>query len=206
MSSRPELRAKARQRLGGGIFSTNWLLALLAIVIVSAISSAVSFTGIGPLILVGPLYFGLAAFFLSLARGKEQGDLADLFKGFTDGGFVRLLLLGLLQSIFVFLWSLLFLIPGIVKKYSYSQSIYLAYDHPDWEWKQCIDESRRIMNGHKWQLFVLDLSFIGWYIVGMLVCGIGVLWVYPYQEAAHAEFYEELTAETVVDGTATVEG
>ena len=197
MSSRPELRAKARQRLGGGIFATNWLLALLAIVIVSAICSAVSFTGIGPLILVGPLGFGLAAFFLSLARGKEQGDLADLFKGFTEGGFVRLLLLGLLQSVFIFLWSLLFLIPGIVKSYSYSQSLYLANDHPDWDWKQCIDESRRIMNGHKWQLFVLDLSFIGWYIVGMLACGIGVLWVYPYQEAAHAEFYEELTAETV---------
>ena len=157
MSSRPELRAKARQRLGGGIFSTNWLLALLAIVIVSAIMSAVGFTGIGPLILVGPLYFGLAAFFLSLARGKEQGDLADLFKGFTDGGFVRLLLLGLLQKVFILLWTLLFFIPGIVKRYSYSQAIFLAYDHPDWDWKQCIDESRRIMNGHKWQLFVLDL-------------------------------------------------
>ena len=197
MSSRPELRAKARQRLGGGIFATNWLLALLAIVIVSAISSAVSFTGIGPLILVGPLGFGLAVFFISLTRGKENADLADLFKGFTDGGFVRLLLLGLLQSVFIFLWSLLFLIPGIVKSYSYSQAIFLAYDHPDWDWKQCIDESRRIMKGYKWKLFVLDLSFIGWYIVGMLACGIGVLWVDPYRQAARAEFYEELTAETV---------
>lgn len=206
MSSRPELRAKARQRLGGGIFSNNWLLALLAIVIVDAIMSAVSFTGIGVLILVGPLYFGLAAFFLSLARGKEQGDLGDLFKGFTEGGFVRLLLLGLLQEVFIILWTLLFIIPGIVKGYSYSQAIYLAYDHPDWDWKQCIDESRRIMKGHKWQLFVLDLSFIGWIIVGILACGIGTLWVAPYMSATRAEFYEELTAETVVDGTATVEG
>lgn len=197
MSSRPELRAKARQKLGGGIFSTNWLLALLAIVIVSVIMSAVSFTAVGVLILVGPLSFGLAAFFLSLARGKEQGDLADLFKGFTEGGFVRLLLLGLLEEVFVFLWTLLFIIPGIVKSYSYSQAIYLAYDHPDWDWKQCIDESRRIMNGYKWKLFVLDLSFIGWYIVGMLACGIGVLWVDPYRQAARTEFYEELTRATV---------
>ena len=197
MSSRPELRAKARQKLGGGIFSTNWLLALLAIVIVSVIMSAVSFTAVGVLILAGPLSFGLAAFFLSLARGKEQGDLADLFKGFTEGGFVRLLLLGLLEEVFIFLWTLLFIIPGIVKSYSYSQAIYLAYDHPDWDWKQCIDESRRIMNGYKWKLFVLDLSFIGWYIVGMLACGIGVLWVDPYHQAARTEFYEELTRATV---------
>ena len=199
MVSRPELRARARQKLGGQIFATNWLMALLSILIASVILSAVSFTGIGPLLLIGPLYFGLAAVFLSLARGKESVDLADLFKGFTDGGFVRLLLLGLLQELFIFLWSLLFLIPGIVKSYSYSQAIYLAYDHPDWDWKQCIDESRRIMDGNKMKLFVLDLSFIGWYIVGMLACGVGVLWVDPYRQAARAEFYEELTGGVVVE-------
>lgn len=199
MASRPELRARAREKLGGQIFANNWLLALLSIVIVSAIMSAVSFTGLGVLILIGPLSFGLAAVFLSLARGKESVDLADLFKGFTGGDFVRLLLLGLLQEVFIFLWSLLFLIPGIVKSYSYSQSIYIAYDHPDWDWKQCIDESRRIMNGNKWNLFVLDLSFIGWYIVGMIACGIGVLWVDPYRQAARAEFYQELTGGVVVE-------
>ena len=197
--SRPELRARARAKLGGNIFAANWLMALVALLIVSLIMSAVSFTGIGELILIGPLGFGLAVIFLSLARGKESVDFADLFKGFTDGGFVRLLLLGLLQYIFIFLWSLLFLIPGIVKTYSYSMSYYLAIDHPDWDWNQCITESRRIMNGNKWKLFVLDLSFIGWYIVGMLACGIGVLWVYPYNEAARAEFYQELTGGVVVE-------
>ena len=201
MSSRPELRKKARAKLGGQIFATNWLMVLLSIVIVSAIISAISFTGIGALLLIGPLSFGLATVLLSLVRGKDKVDLADLFKGFTDGGFVRLLLLGLMQCIFIFLWSLLFWIPGIVKSYSYSMSYYLAIDHPDWDWKQCIDESRRIMNGYKWKLFVLDLSFIGWYIVGSLVCGVGVLWVYPYHQTARAEFYEELVGATV-----TVEG
>ena len=197
--SRPELRARARAKLGGQIFATNWLFALLAIVIVSAILSAISFTGIGPLLLIGPLSFGLSAFFLSLVRGKENADLADLFKGFTGADFVRLLLLGLMEEIFIFLWSLLFVIPGIVKSYSYSQAIFLAYDHPDWDWKQCIDESRRIMDGNKMKLFVLDLSFIGWYIVGMLACGIGVLWVDPYRQAARAEFYQELVGGVVVE-------
>ena len=197
--SRPELRARARAKLGGNIFAANWLMALVALLIVSLIMSAVSFTGIGELILIGPLGFGLALIFLSLARGKESVDFGDLFKGFTDGGFVRLLLLGLLQNVFIALWTLLFVIPGIVKSYSYSMSYYLAIDHPDWDWKQCIDESRRIMDGNKWKLFVLDLSFIGWYIVGMLACGIGVLWVYPYNEAARAEFYQELTGGVVVE-------
>ena len=197
--SRPELRARARAKLGGQIFATNWLFALLAIVFASAILSVISFTGIGPLLLIGPLSFGLAAIFLSLARGKEKVDLADLFKGFTGADFVRLLLLGLMEEIFIFLWSLLFVIPGIVKSYSYSQAIYLAYDHPDWDWQKCIDESRRIMDGNKMKLFVLDLSFIGWYIVGMLACGIGVLWVDPYRQAARAEFYQELTGGVVVE-------
>ena len=197
--SRPELRARARAKLGGNIFAANWLMALVAILLVSLVMSAVSFTGIGELILIGPIGFGLALIFLSLARGKESVDFGDLLKGFTDGGFVRLLLLGLLQNIFIILWSLLFIIPGIVKTYSYSMSMYLAIDHPDWDWKQCIDESRRIMDGNKWKLFVLDLSFIGWYIVGMLAGGIGVLWVYPYNEAARAEFYQELTGGVVVE-------
>ena len=197
--SRPELRARAREKLGGNIFASNWLMALVAGLLVSLIMSAVSFTFVGELILIGPLSFGLAAVFLSLARGKKAVDLGDLLKGFTDGGFVRLLLLGLLQNLFIILWSLLFVIPGIVKSYSYSQAIYLSYDHPDWDWKQCIDESRRIMNGNKMKLFVLDLSFIGWYIVGMLACGIGTLWVVPYHEAAHAEFYQELTGGVVIE-------
>jgi len=198
MSSRPELRARARAKLGGRIFANNWLYALLAVFIASAIISAVAAFSI---LLIGPFSFGLAAIFLQLARGeKEEIDLADLFKSFNAEDFVRLLLLGLIQTLFIALWSLLFLIPGIVKYYSYSQAINLAYDHPDWDWKQCIDESRRMMNGYKWKLFVLDLSFLGWYILGALCCGIGVLWVDPYRQAARAEFYVELTAQPAVEG------
>ena len=78
--------------------------------------------------------------------------------------------------------------------------LFRSYDHPDWDWKQCIDESRRMMNGCKWKLFVLDLSFLGWYILGALCCGIGVLWVDPYRRAARAEFYVELTAQPAVEG------
>ena len=196
MSTRPEIRATAREKLGGQIFATNWLMALLCILISSAILSAASSFVAGYLVLIGPITFGVALVFISFARGKDSVDIRDLFKGFTDGGFVRLLILGLMYELFSFLWGLLFVIPGIVipgivkRHYSYTLSFVLAIDHPDWEWKQCIDESRRLMNGYKWKLFLLDLSFIGWYIVGMLACGVGVWWVFPYHEMARAEFYQ----------------
>ena len=196
MSSRPELRAKARQRLGGGIFSTNWLLALLAIVIVDAIMSAVSFTGIGVLILVGPLYFGLAAFFLSLARGKEQGDLADLFKGFTEGGFVRLLLLGLLQEVFIILWSLLFIVPGIIKYYQYRLIPYLIASDPALSYSEAQQRSVDLMEGEKMELFIMDLSFLGWNILDAFTAHIlGAVWLRAYKESAYAAFFIDITRD-----------
>jgi sugar phosphate permease len=91
-------------------------------------------------------------------------------------------------------WRMSFIIPGIIKSYSYAMSFYIKHDHPEYDWKQCIDESRRMMDGHKWQLFCLDFSFIGWNLLGFLCCGIGLLWVAPYEMASRANFYENLKA------------
>jgi uncharacterized membrane protein len=87
---------------------------------------------------------------------------------------------------------MLFVIPGIVKSYAYSMSYYVSLDHPEFSSTECIDESQRLMDGHKWELFCLDLSFIGWYILGSLCLGVGILWVYTYHEQARAQFYHEL--------------
>ena len=100
-----------------------------------------------------------------------------------------------MQAIFIFLWSLLFIIPGIVKSYSYAMCMYVKSDHPDYDWRACLDTSRQLMQGNKWRLFVLDLSFIGWYIVGAMVVGIGTLWVTPYHQATRAQFYEALVSQ-----------
>lgn len=196
MTSNAELRARARQQLGGNIFSTNWLIGVLVVLIVGAIFSVVSFTVVGPLILWGPLTVGANFVFLSLVRGKSKADLLEVFNGFrqTDA-LVNRILTGLLVNVFTFLWSLLFVIPGIVKMYSYSMATYISADHPDWEWKQCIDASKKVMFGKKGKLFCLDLSFIGWMIVGSLAFGIGTLWVSAYIESAHANFYEDIKAE-----------
>lgn len=116
-------------------------------------------------------------------------QLGDMFRGFQDD-FGGTFLIGLMTSLFTFLWSLLFVIPGIVKMYAYSMAYYIKLDHPDYGWKACIDESRQLMDGHKWEKFVLDLSFLGWIIVGSLCLGVGTLWVTPYMEATNAQFYE----------------
>lgn len=187
-----EHRANARKALGGNIFSTNWLMGLLVVLIYSLIIGAVSTisSGVATIVVSGPFMVGLAACFLSISRNGSV-KVETLFDGFKND-FLQSFLLGLMTSIFTFLWSLLFIIPGIVKFYAYSMAWYIKNDNPSYDWKQCMDESQRLMMGKKWNLFCLDLSFIGWIIVSSLVCGIGVLWVEPYMQAARASFYESL--------------
>lgn len=189
--SRQEIKSRAKSSLGKGIFSTGWLMAVLAVLIYSAINGILSYTIVGVLIVAGALSYGLVYAFLKNSRDGQPIEIGDLFSGFTHD-FVGNLLLGLMVSIFTFLWTLLFIIPGIVKAYSYSMSFYIKVDHPEKGWKECIDESRKMMNGHKMDLFIQDLSFIGWMIVGSLCLGIGTLWVTAYMQAARAQFYESI--------------
>ena len=192
---RKELKERAKAQLGGSIFSSNWVFAVLVVVIYMAIISVVSaIPGVGSLIVIvfsGALEFGIVYIFLKQARDGEKMEVGSLFKGFSEdiGGNI---VLGLLVALFTSLWSLLFVIPGIIKAYAYSMSFYVKSDHPDYGWKECIDESQRIMNGHKMDLFVLHLSFIGWAIVGALCLGVGTLWVQAYISATTAHFYESI--------------
>ena len=97
---------------------------------------------------------------------------------------------------------MLFVVPGIVKHYAYSMSFYIAADHPEYTWNQCMDASKRMTAGHKGELFVLDLSFIGWFFVGALCLGVGSLWVTPYYNASWANYYDALRT---LDEGATVQ-
>lgn len=194
MKTAKEYRAMARGQLQNNIFSNVWLLALVVCLIEGLLVSACSYVAfVGAFLIEGIIALGCACIFLKLARGATSIDFNDLLACKTDVG--RALLLGLMKNLFLFLWCLLFVIPGIVKNYSYACAYYLASDHPEYDWKTCISESRRIMNGHKWQLFCLDISFLGWYIVGCLCLGVGMLWVTPYHESARANFYEDLIKE-----------
>ena len=191
--TRSEWKAAARARLGGGIFKDQWLMGVVFCLVVSAIVGAAGsiLPGIGALVVTGPMLYAQKYAFLAQAREGRGIDLNDLFRGFRDD-FGGTLLISLLSGLFIFLWSLLLFIPGIVKAYAYSMVYYVKADHPEYGWRECLDESQRLMTGHKWEKFVLDLSFIGWGIVGSLCLGVGMLWVMTYMAATEAQYYEYL--------------
>ena len=194
MISNSEIRAKARQSLGG-LFQNSFLIPVLIVLAAGAIISALSATVIGSLIASGLVSIGVAAYFLMRVRGGEANNFACIIDG-AKVDIVGNILTGILHSLFIALWSMLFVIPGIIKACSYSMTFFIKLEHPEYTANQAITESRKMMKGHKMQYFLLQLSFIGWYILGALCLGVGVLWVDAYAQTATAVFYEELKAKT----------
>jgi uncharacterized membrane protein len=138
-------------------------------------------------IMILMLSAGFTIFVLNVVRGYRSG-YGNLFDGF--GIFFRILWLDILIGIFVFLWTLLLVVPGIIAAYSYRMAIYLLLDNPDMTPMQCISESKKMMSGHKWELFVLDLSFIGWYILEAIP--FVSIWVEPYTQLTYGVYYDTL--------------
>lgn len=143
-------------------------------------------------LLLMPLTVTQLWFFLSLSR-YEGPQLFDVFNIFTDGkSFFKLIGASILLGIFIALWSLLLLIPGIIKSLSYSQTYLLMKDHPEFTILEAITESKKRMKGYKGKYFLLNLSFIGWGILCLFTLGIGFLWLSPYIQTSTATFYNEL--------------
>lgn len=147
-------------------------------------------------ILALPLTWGYQTLFLGAVRGGEA-TAKDLFEGYNKELFSRVLTTTLLYYVYVFLWSMLLLIPGCIKAYSYAMTPYILKDNPEMKNNAAIEESMRMMDGHKLELFMLDLSFIGWVILSILTCGIGFLWLTPYMNMARVNFYEDLKKASV---------
>ena len=178
--------------------SGNWGTAIGVFLIYCVIAGVLSSTGIGGLF-IGLLTFGLCSAFLAVVRVKTM-KIENLFDCTKNFGTV--FVASILQGIYLFLWTLLFYIPGIVKSYSYAMTNYILIDNPNLTANEAITESRKMMNGHKFDLFILDLSFIGWYILSSLTFGILLLYVQPYHLAARAEFYENIRGPIVMDAPA----
>lgn len=184
-----DIKRTAKSRL-----NEKWMLTAGVLVVANLILSATSFLIVGVIIFAGVIEYGLAAFTASVAKGDENTGFSLMFNGFNRFGdsFVA----GLLRFIFTFLWSLLLIIPGIVKSYSYSMTFYIMQDQPGISGKEVIDKSRKMMAGHKGKLFLLDLSFIGWFLLSALTFGIlMIFYVGPYHRTSHACFYEKIKAE-----------
>ena len=143
--------------------------------------------GIAVLFAVDYVYCGL---FLRLARTNSFGRLKPNRRRFG-----RIFITMLRMNTLKLLWGLLWIIPGIVKGYSYAMTLYILRDYPELGPRGATLKSKLMMRGHKRELFLLNLSFIGWIALGIITCGIGLLFVYPYMRAAHAHFYNDVKAE-----------
>ena len=141
-------------------------------------------------IIGGTVQLGYAGYLLRQNR-RQDPRFSDLFSEFYrfGRGFAQRFLVGL----YTLLWTLLFVIPGIVKGFSYAMTPFILADHPEMTANEAITASRKLMDGHKWEFFVLGLTFIGWQLLCALTLGIGLLWLVPYQNAAYAAFYREIS-------------
>lgn len=148
---------------------------------------------IGVIIVVigGGIQLGLIRYNLDLLTREKPPAFLTLFSRMSIFG--RALGLRLMMGILTGLWSLLFVIPGVVATYRYVLAPYLMAEHPEMGVMEAISQSKALMRGNKWRLFCLKLSFIGWGILSTLTLGIGDLWLAPYLNAAKAAFYLELT-------------
>ena len=183
------LKAKDFRQRAWNHLKGNWTAAVLTYLIMSVILSAISFTGIGTLLVSGPLVVGYSLLMLNIARGNNP-KIENLFEGFEE--FVRAFVLWITNELLIALWSLLFIIPGIIKTLSYSMSYYILLDNPEMSANEARKRSMQMMDGNKWRLFCLNFSFIGWILLSFLTFGILLFWVAPYMEAAKAEFYQSL--------------
>ncbi|OUQ00034.1 DUF975 family protein [Lactobacillus gallinarum] len=217
--TRKELKDNAKQSLRG-----NWgwaiIVFLITAIIVGIFTGAghwldetyINYDGtnifyqfaspIGSIILWIGSFIGLSrniAFLELRDDQKEEKPYMAAFSVFTENRFGPELINFVLVSIFTFLWTWLLIIPGIIKAYSYSMTPYIVKDMVASD-KQVgatdgINASKELMKGHKMNLFIFDLSFLGWNILAAITCGLGYLWVTPYYQTAKANFYRHIAGD-----------
>jgi uncharacterized membrane protein len=189
------LMQMARESLKG-----KWGLAIGTFIVYMVIAGGlqmIPFIGpIASLIIMGPLVLGLAIFSLSISRNQDA-KLEQLFHGFNNFG--NALAAYLLMVLFILLWLLLLIIPGIIAALSYSMTFFIIADDPEIKPMDAIDKSKKMMDGYKWKYFCLGLRFLGWALLCILTLGIGFLWLFPYIQVSTAKFYEDVKDTAIAE-------
>ena len=182
----------AKERLQGkiGILVLIALVAFIGMMVIGTIT-----LGLGAFLLAGGVMLAFAWIFLNVLRRAYEPRVEDLMLGFKQGNFERGFFGYLRYAFFTFFWSLLFFFPGLVKAIAYSQMFYLMADHKDMGAATAQRESMALMYGHKWEYFVLQLSFIPWFLLVSLTFGIALIYVGPYYSLTMAAYYDRLQAE-----------
>lgn len=162
----------------------------VAVLITTVVGGAVGTLSLIKVILGGVIQLGYTQYLLKQYDRKER-NINDLFSQFERFG--QGFLQAFLRALYVFLWSLLFVIPGIVKAYSYSMTPFIMAENPEMSAKEAMKASQKLMDGHKWELFCLEFSFIGWQYLNLMTLGIGSFFLNPYINAAYTAFYRHIT-------------
>ena len=189
---RASMKAHAKEQIQGKIIT------LLAISIIIGLITGAAGVILGPvgsiaaLLITGAFTYAEAFIYLGIAKESRMPKIEDIFVGFKGDNFLRTLVAYLRYAIFTFLWSLLFWIPGIIKSISYSQMFYLLAEDEDLEAGDAQKESMELMEGHKWEYFVLCLSFIPWYLLCIITFGLAAIYVSPYVQTTLAEYHVRL--------------
>ena len=174
----------AREALVG-----KWQLAVGTTLVYFVVMMVAGFVPLLPFFLSGPMTLGLTIFTLSLVRNTNS-HLEQIFEGFRRLG--TSLVAWLLIVLYVLLWSLLLIVPGIIASLSYAMTFYIIADDATVTPSDAIRRSKKMMMNNKWRLFCLGFRFIGWVILACLTFGIGFLWLIPYMQVSFAKFYEEV--------------
>jgi uncharacterized membrane protein len=187
------IRARARAALSG-----RWKNLAVITLVYSLVSSVAAYLYIGSILVSGPLAVAYAGIALRVIYG-DRVTVDNVFDGFKNG-FVNNFLLGLVNTLLIALWSLLLVVPGIVKSCAYSMSYFIAAENPGMSQSEARRRSEEMMMGHKMEYFILNLSFIGWIFLSIFTFGIGMFFVMPYMQTASAAFYDNLKLGQFVGG------
>ena len=197
--NRTELKTAAKEQIKGKIGILFVITLIIAAIsgLAGLVLNLIPMGGLVATIIITPAFaLSITRVYLNLTAGGTA-EVKDAFTGFDD--FWSAFKVNFLVGLFTFLWSLLFVIPGIVKGYSYSMALYILAENKGKAALECINESKAMTDGHKMDLFVLDLSFIGWLLLCGITFGIAYIWVGPYMQATLANAYKSLKPVQVVE-------
>lgn len=182
-----KLRAKAQIK---GTVGTFFLINLVTILISLAISLIPVVGGVAGIVVSATVSLAIHIIYLSLCANGVKPTVAALFDNTTDWWAATKLYL--LQAVYIMLWSLLLVIPGIIKSFAYSQAFYILAENPGMGANEALHRSDAMMKGHKMEYFILELSFYGWVLLTALTLGIAGIWVGPYMNATLTNYYLSL--------------
>jgi uncharacterized membrane protein len=172
------------------LLRNRWTDPVLAVLVFFLVSGVIGLIPFASLLITGPMTLGYATYFLRFSRG-EKPDMNLIFSGFKNFG--NALGLSLLSSILIALGFLLLIVPGVILALGWSQAYRIMHDKPRIGIWESMQESWNMMNGHKMDLFLLSLSFIGWFFLCLLTLGIGLLWLGPYVSTTLSLFYNKIS-------------